>query len=97
MIGLRGPFTVCHCPLPVASVGSMQLLFPTGDASKPYSLLGLGDIVIPGQGCNLTHPLSQLLLPLRFLLRSQLLLLLLGGRYLLSESLLRYFFFCSTV
>lgn len=26
----------------------IKLLFPTGDAVRPYSLLGLGDIVIPG-------------------------------------------------
>ena len=26
----------------------MQLLFPTANALRPYSMLGLGDIVIPG-------------------------------------------------
>jgi len=26
----------------------IKLLFPTGDALRPYSMLGLGDIVIPG-------------------------------------------------
>jgi hypothetical protein len=26
-----------------------QLIFPTGDAARPFSMLGLGDIVIPGQ------------------------------------------------
>jgi hypothetical protein len=26
-----------------------QLLFPTADAARPFSMLGLGDIVIPGQ------------------------------------------------
>lgn len=25
-----------------------QLLFPTADATRPFSMLGLGDIVIPG-------------------------------------------------
>jgi hypothetical protein len=29
-----------------------QLLFPTGDALRPYSMLGLGDIVIPGMFSN---------------------------------------------
>lgn len=27
---------------------TMQLLFPTADAQRPFSMLGLGDIVIPG-------------------------------------------------
>jgi minor histocompatibility antigen H13 len=26
----------------------VQLLFPTADAARPFSMLGLGDIVIPG-------------------------------------------------
>lgn len=26
----------------------LQLLFPTADAARPFSMLGLGDIVIPG-------------------------------------------------
>ena len=26
----------------------IKLLFPTGDAARPFSMLGLGDIVIPG-------------------------------------------------
>ncbi len=25
-----------------------QLIFPTGDVARPFSMLGLGDIVIPG-------------------------------------------------
>lgn len=28
---------------------SMQLLFPTADSARPFSMLGLGDIVIPGK------------------------------------------------
>jgi len=27
----------------------LQLLFPTADAVRPFSMLGLGDIVIPGR------------------------------------------------
>lgn len=27
----------------------LQLLFPTSDAARPFSMLGLGDIVIPGK------------------------------------------------
>ena len=30
----------------------LQLLFPTSDSARPFSMLGLGDIVIPGK---LTH------------------------------------------
>jgi hypothetical protein len=26
----------------------VQLIFPTGDVARPFSMLGLGDIVIPG-------------------------------------------------
>ena len=26
-----------------------QLLFPTADSARPFSMLGLGDIVIPGK------------------------------------------------
>jgi minor histocompatibility antigen H13 len=26
----------------------IKLIFPTGDAARPFSMLGLGDIVIPG-------------------------------------------------
>lgn len=26
----------------------LQLLFPTSDSARPFSMLGLGDIVIPG-------------------------------------------------
>lgn len=26
----------------------LQLLFPTADSARPFSMLGLGDIVIPG-------------------------------------------------
>lgn len=28
---------------------SLQLLFPTADSARPFSMLGLGDIVIPGK------------------------------------------------
>ena len=35
---------------------SLQLLFPTADTARPYSMLGLGDIVIPGK----VEPLSGL-------------------------------------
>jgi minor histocompatibility antigen H13 len=27
----------------------LQLLFPTADLKRPFSMLGLGDIVIPGR------------------------------------------------
>lgn len=27
---------------------TVQLIFPTGDVTRPFSMLGLGDIVIPG-------------------------------------------------
>jgi hypothetical protein len=27
----------------------LQLLFPTADSARPFSMLGLGDIVIPGK------------------------------------------------
>jgi minor histocompatibility antigen H13 len=30
------------------SLFPVQLLFPTADAARPFSMLGLGDIVIPG-------------------------------------------------
>ncbi|KAE8691009.1 Signal peptide peptidase isoform 5 [Hibiscus syriacus] len=30
----------------------IKLLFPTADSARPFSMLGLGDIVIPGLECG---------------------------------------------
>ena len=42
------PFSHLDASADLALLGYVQLLFPTADAARPFSMLGLGDIVIPG-------------------------------------------------
>jgi len=44
----------------------LQLLFPTADSARPFSMLGLGDIVIPGRmTLKLSSPSQVLELPFK--------------------------------